>query len=247
MTFLQAISKAKKTYPNDNQVIIFTILFKLSKKVKTKLDFTILRNTEIDFDFKKFTKLLIDYFDKQKPLGQIVGYTEFCRLRMDIFKNIFEPRAETEIITENIINYLNNHPNLKNGADLCCGTGCIGIAIKKYCLHTNMISIDINHKAILNTKHNAKLNNVKLKTFVGDFYQTLIDKKMKFDFIVCNPPYVDEHKLNQVMTKYETKISFTNSNDPLFFYKTLIKNIKKILNPKGKIFFEDQNAELLII
>jgi release factor glutamine methyltransferase len=246
MTFLQLLNDAKKKYDTNNQLVIFTVLFNLSKKVKNKMDFTNFRNTKIDFDVRRFYKSLDDYFKKQKPLGQIVGYTEFCGLKIEIFKNIFEPRSETELITESVIKYLNQHPHLKLGADLCCGTGCMGIAIKKHCPQTNITSIDINPEAILNTKHNAKLNRVEIKTIVGDFYQTLIDKKLKLDFIVCNPPYVSKEKLNPIMTKYETKISFINSDDPLYFYNKLIANKNKILNPKGKIFFEDSEAKLLI-
>ncbi|MDR0674877.1 MAG: methyltransferase [Mycoplasmataceae bacterium] len=247
MTYLQAINKVKQKYHGDNDVVIFTILYKVSRKIKNKLDFVNLRNQRIDFKFSRFTNLLIDYFEKQKPLGQIVGSTKFCHLTIDIFKNIFEPRTETEIITDTIIQYLHLHPEFKKGADLCCGTGCMGVSIKKYCPHIHMTCIDINPNAIDNTQHNALLNNVKVKTIVGDFYQELIHKKLKFDFIVCNPPYIDPKKINWVMTKYETKISFTNSNDPLFFYKKLIHNKNKILNKHGKIFFENQNAELLII
>ncbi|MDR2369093.1 MAG: methyltransferase [Mycoplasmataceae bacterium] len=247
MTFLQAVSKAKAKYHTNNHVVIFCILFKLSKKVKNKLAFVNLRNETIDFPFGLFDRSLKDYFQEQKPLGQIVNYTYFCHLKIRIFKNIFEPRAETELITESIIKYLNQHPNLRQGADLCCGTGCMGIAIKKYCPHVSMTSVDINPKAIDNTKFNAKLNNLKVTTINGDFYQSLITKKKKFDFIVCNPPYVSEEKLNPIMVKYENKISFTNSNDPLFFYKKLVNNKKQILKPNGKIFFENPNAQLLII
>jgi release factor glutamine methyltransferase len=247
MTFLQIINEAKNKYQTTNQLVIFSILFKLSKKVQNKLDFTIHRNSKIDFNKNKFDKYLNDYFLKQKPLGQIVNSTQFCYLTIDIFKRIFEPRSETELITENIIKYLKQHPKLINGVDLCCGTGCIGITIKKYLPNINMSAVDINPQAIENTKHNAKLNKVKIMTYTGDFYQTLIDKKLKFDFIVCNPPYLDVTTMNKTMIKYENKISFTNSKDPLFFYHQLINNQKKILNRGGKIFFEDQNAELLII
>jgi release factor glutamine methyltransferase len=196
MTFLQAVRQAKTKYHTDNQVVIFTILFKLSKHVKNTLQFTNLRNQPIDFNFQTFCKQLCDYFAKQKPLSQIVGYTKFCHLRIDVFKNIFEPRSETELITEDIIKYLNKHKKMRLGVDLCCGSGCMGITVKKHCPQTNIICVDINPKAILNTKHNAKLNNVKIKTIIGDFYQTLIDKKLKVDFIICNPPYVDKKDLN---------------------------------------------------
>jgi release factor glutamine methyltransferase len=110
-----------------------------------------------------------------------------------------------------------------------------------------MTLIDIQKKAILNTKHNAKLNNLNVNTYVGDFYKTLISHNLKFDFIVCNPPYVDINTLDKTMTKYENRISFTNSDDPKYFYNKLIDNKNKILNKNGKLFFETSDYQLLVI
>jgi release factor glutamine methyltransferase len=110
-----------------------------------------------------------------------------------------------------------------------------------------MTLVDINKKAIANTKHNATLNKVKVKTITGDFYKSLIKRKLKFDFIVCNPPYVDERALDKSMTKYETKISFVNSKNSLDFYKTVISHMSKLVNKNGFVAFEighDQKPQL---
>lgn len=48
-----------------------------------------------------------------------------------------------------------------------------------------------------------------------------------------NPPYVDKNELDLEMTKYESKISFTNSDDPLEFYLTIIKNYEKVVRNKN--------------
>jgi release factor glutamine methyltransferase len=133
MTFINLINQLKKQYPTNNQLVILTVIFSLSSKVKNKLDFTKFRHHQIDFSYDELIKKLDDYFLKHKPLGQIVHTTKFCKLTIDIYLHIFEPRSETELITDQIINYLKKHRDLKYGIDLCCGTGCIGLAIKKHC------------------------------------------------------------------------------------------------------------------
>jgi release factor glutamine methyltransferase len=133
MTFLELINNLKQKYNTKNDVVIFEVIFKMSKKVKNKVDFTMNRNVSIDFKLRKILKHLDEYFYKNKPLGQIVGTTKFCDLNIVIFKKIFEPRSETELIVEEIINYLYKNKQLVNGADLCCGTGCMGLSIKKKC------------------------------------------------------------------------------------------------------------------
>jgi methylase of polypeptide subunit release factors len=133
MTFLKLVNDIKQKYATNNNVVIFEILFKTSKLIKSKIDFLTYRNKQIDFKSERIYKYLDAYFYKNKPLGQIVRHTKFCGIKIDIYKNIFEPRSETELITEKIIEYLKHNHKLINGVDLCCGTGCIGLAIKKHC------------------------------------------------------------------------------------------------------------------
>jgi release factor glutamine methyltransferase len=133
MTFLNIVNELKQKYHPTSDVVIFETIFKLSKKVKNKVDFATNRNQNIDFRISKISKYLDDYFLKKKPLGQILKTTKFCGLNITIFKNIFEPRSETELITEDIIKYLYKNKQLINGVDLCCGTGCMGLTIKKLC------------------------------------------------------------------------------------------------------------------
>jgi release factor glutamine methyltransferase len=133
MTFIELINYAHNKYKTKNNLVIFELIYWLSKKVKSKEDFVRYRNTCIDFAKTIFNKLLNDYFIKQKPLSQITNTTKFYGLTIKVNHQIFEPRSETEDLVELTIKTLKNNKRLISGADLCCGTGCIGIAIKKHC------------------------------------------------------------------------------------------------------------------
>ncbi|GHU32991.1 release factor glutamine methyltransferase [Bacilli bacterium] len=232
MTFLEIINEAKMKYHPQDEVVLFEILYTLSKKVKTKLQYTDHRNTKIDFVKLKYFKKLNEYFLEEKPLGQIARSTTFCGVKIDIYDHIFEPRHETEYLTEIAVKLLKKG-KYKNGIDLCCGTGCIGIAIKKAIPIIKMTSVDINATAVINTIHNAKINNVKLNAVCADALSLMIDK---YDFIVCNPPYVNAKDVKS-LTKYETAISFNNSNDELYFYKKILKDVFR-LKKRMLILFE---------
>jgi release factor glutamine methyltransferase len=99
MTYLQFVEYAKKKYETKNLLVVFEIIFNLSKKVKNKIDFTDERNKKIDFDKKEALKCLEHYFVKQKPLGHIVKHINFLGAKICVHQNIFEPRAETEELT----------------------------------------------------------------------------------------------------------------------------------------------------
>jgi release factor glutamine methyltransferase len=226
------LKEAKAKHGDHGDVVIFDILFSLSLRIKNKEQFVQSRNLPIDFNKKTFDRLLQDYFTKNRPLVDITKKARFYKLNFDVFSGILVPRSETELLCEKVIHILQKYPNLTNGVDLCCGSGNIAIAISKNCPNINFTTVDIQPLAIKNTLHNAKKHDVKLKTITGDFYRTLIKRKLKFDFIVCNPPYVSLLEVDKSLFNFEHQINFSNSDDPLFFYKTIIDNYQKlIINP----------------
>jgi HemK-like putative methylase len=224
LTFLKIINDAKVKYTPNADVVIFDILFSLSVRVKNKQQFIQYRHLPIDFKSRQFYQLLDDYFIKNRPLGHITKKARFYKMNFDIFSGILVPRPETELLCEKVIKILHTRSQLVNGVDLCCGSGNIAIAIKQHCPWVNLTAIDIQTLAIKNTIHNAQKHQLILKTVVGDFYQALIKHKYKFDFIVCNPPYVSLLEVDKTLFNFEHKINFSNSDNPLYFYQTLLMN-----------------------
>ena len=69
--------------------------------------------------------------------------------------------------------------------DLGTGTGYLAIfAALKGSIVT---ASDIQPKAILNTRYNARLNNVRVRTVLSDLFENISGK---YDFILFNPPYL---------------------------------------------------------
>lgn len=68
--------------------------------------------------------------------------------------------------------------------DFGCGYGTIGIYIKD---NTNACvdMIDINERALLLARKNAKLNNVDVNIFSSDIYSNI---NKKYNYIITNPP-----------------------------------------------------------
>lgn len=105
---------------------------------------------------------------KERPLQQILGYCEFLDVKINLNHQVLIPRVETEEITQRIIHENKGRRNLKI-ADLCCGSGCIAIALKKAFPDSNVYAYDISEEAIEQSKENANLNKEKIffskKTF----------------------------------------------------------------------------------
>ena len=235
MTFFQAFNEIKSKYSN-NDLVIYELVFYLSKSVKSKEDFINKRNDEIDFDFATLILFTNQYFVDKKPLGHIIKKTKFINLDLDIYDGILVPRNETELLcinTEKIINQIFSKQDKFNLVDLCCGTGNIAVYLKSKFNNANVFAVDINEIACVNTLHNSQKHNLSINVINGDYYDSIINNKLKFDVIVMNPPYVPLNELDETMTKYENRISFINSDDPNEFYYKVIDNYEKLINNKN--------------
>ncbi len=177
---------------------------------------------------------------KEKPLQQILGYCEFLDVRINLNHQVLIPRVETEEIVQRIIQENKGRKNLKI-ADICCGSGCIAIALKKAFPDANVYAYDISEEAIEQSKENANLNKEKIYFFKENIFQNK-EKNQGFDIIVSNPPYVRESEkalMKNNVLLYEPHLAlFVSDEDPLIFYKEILEFCNRNLAQNGKIYME---------
>ncbi len=218
MTFNQLFVLFQTKYGNNHDPIFFALLFYLSKQVKTKEDFVSIRNNQIDFSQRKFKKLCKDYFVKEKPLAHITKHIRFCNLDFKIDKKVLAPRVNTE---QMVLDFIQQHKNeqLANVLDLCCGSGCIGIAIKKYIPSFNVTCVDKYWGPILNTRANGIYHKTPLTVDHKDAIDYL-NHINRIDYLISNPPYININNFtNHKMFKWEKKQALIASDNGLYFYK----------------------------
>lgn len=168
---------------------------------------------------------------KNEPLEYVLGEVEFfgCRIRVD--KRVLIPRPETEILVEKIAN------EAKSGIlwDICCGSGCIGIALKKANPELQVFLSDISQDALNVAAENAKLNRVEVTLLQGDLLEPF--KGEKADWIICNPPYVSEEEYGELdpsVKDFEPKLALVGGPRGTEFYERLAANLPK----EARVFFE---------
>ncbi|MAG91275.1 16S rRNA methyltransferase [Candidatus Woesearchaeota archaeon] len=69
--------------------------------------------------------------------------------------------------------------------DIGCGIGILGIAAAKL-FSAHVIMSDVNQRAVMLSKKNIKLSNIKASIFQGNLYEPI--KQDDFDVILANPP-----------------------------------------------------------
>lgn len=190
-------------------------------------------------DEKKFNEF-VSRRAKNEPLDYILGEVNFYGCKFLVNSNVLIPRQETEILVDSITNLLSKEDvNNKILFDICTGSGCIGISLKKKFNNLKVYLSDISKKALNVAKKNSEINNVEVFLKNGDFLKPFIN--LKADYIVCNPPYVSEEEyliLDDDVRNYEPKRALVAKDKGLEFYKKIEKEIFNFLNPKAKLFFE---------
>ena len=193
----------------------------------------------------------IEKITKGIPLQHITHSQEFMKMNFYVNEDVLIPRADTEILVEEVIN-IAKKINAKKILDLCTGSGAIAVSLAKYIEDSQITAIDISEEALRVAKLNARNNEVEDKiTFIkSDLFENVV--KEKYDIIVSNPPYIKKDvikKLNKEVQK-EPNIALDGGNDGLDFYRKIISEGYEYLKFKGYMCLEigyDQKKEVIEI
>lgn len=140
-----------------------------------------------DVDAKKLFAL-IELRKNHIPIEYILGEVSFYSREFYINEGVLIPRPETELLIDKASEEITKN-NYKNIAEIGIGSGIIAIMLALKHNDINITATDINEKALLLAKKNAKKFNVENRiNFVKTSY--LNDCKNEFDLLVSNPPYI---------------------------------------------------------
>ncbi|MCM4169765.1 Release factor glutamine methyltransferase [Arenibacter antarcticus] len=177
----------------------------------------------------------------QRPIQYVLGNTQFCDLDFMVNENVLIPRPETEELVYWILDQLPHKGKEISILDIGTGSGCIAISLSKNLPNAEVKGLDISKKAIQVARSNAEKNNVKVE-FVEFDALSLEDYEGQYDIIVSNPPYVRELEksaMNKNVLDYEPSSAlFVPDEDPLLFYKSIVRFASGHLNKGGMLFLE---------
>ena len=195
-----------------------------------------------DIDIQEIEKIIEERL-KGKPLSKIIKQKGFWK---DIFytdENTLDPRSDSEVLIESIINDYNAKKDTQfKFIDLCCGSGCLGISLLKEFESSKCDFIDISNQALLNCRRNITALSVEYRSsiFESDLFENYPISKIKnIKFIVCNPPYIptDYYSLLDNETLHDPKIALDGGLNGLDFYSRIIEFLEN-QQFKGDVYFE---------
>ena len=195
--------------------------------------------------FSPYMQEVVSRLRHFEPIQYVFGHTLWCGLDLKVTPATLIPRPETAelVIKVESLKLKDERPRI---LDVCTGSGCIAIALKKRHPEWQVTGIDISAEAIEIAKENAQRNNVEVRfevadifDFNGENYKGLANGK--YDIIVSNPPYIRESEKMEmrrnVLDFEPAQALFVPDDDPLKFYRRIAS-----LRMGQQLFFEINEA-----
>jgi release factor glutamine methyltransferase len=198
----------------------------------------------------ELTRWLHALINDKKPIQYLIGSVPFCDLEIVVQPPILIPRPETEEWCIDLIQELK-----KMGPqyapltilDLCCGSGCIALALAKALPHATVYATDIDSAALTLARQNTTHNNVNNIIFVqSDVCDEL--PNVRFDLIVANPPYITPQEyvsLDASVKNWESKHALMADDNGLAIIKKIIAQAPHFIKPNKQL--QEHNIPQLVL
>ncbi len=178
-----------------------------------------------------------------EPLAYVLGEWEFYGLPLKVTPDVLIPRDDTCAVAALAIRqglFLNQDPRI---LDICCGSGCIGLAVASRVKDAKVTLADLSPKALAIAKENVALNKLtgRVRCIQADALAPAPAFLGKFDMIISNPPYIPEGEMADLphsVKDFEPHMALVAGEDGLDFYRSLAEHYTAALKPGGYLCLE---------
>ncbi|MGM0541574.1 MAG: peptide chain release factor N(5)-glutamine methyltransferase [Pseudomonadota bacterium] len=189
-----------------------------------------------------------------RPIAHILGEREFWGLKLKVTADTLIPRPDSETIVEATLELYQQAQStssttdlkLENKSDqawslldLGTGSGAIALALKSECPRCSVTAVDLSEKALQVALENAL--NLQLEiNFLQSNWFSAIAPTHAFDFIVSNPPYIEEADphLFEGDVRFEPITALTSGQDGLEAIRKITNQAWSFLKPNGWLLIE---------
>lgn len=192
---------------------------------------------------KQFTEAIHMHAETGIPVQHLTGYESFYGREFHVNKYVLIPRPETEELVQHIIHYAQQFPENESLTivDAGTGSGVIACTLALELKDTTVYATDISKAALTVASQNARDLQADVTFLQGDFLQPLIQKDIKADIIVSNPPYIarsEKRLMSDTVTEYDPEIALFAEENGLAAYQTIISQLQHVCKARAVAAFE---------
>jgi release factor glutamine methyltransferase len=175
-----------------------------------------------------------------EPLEQVVGYADFCGVRVHLRPGVFVPRVRSELLVRVAAQHATGTATV---VDLCCGSGALGLAVLRRVPGVALHSADLDPVAVATAR-----DNLTTPVYQGDLFAALPPALQgRIDVLVANVPYVATGHLPLLPAEardHEPRSALDGGADGLDVFRRVAADALIWLAPGGVLLSEVTDAQL---
>jgi release factor glutamine methyltransferase len=177
------------------------------------------------------------------PLEQVVGWAEFCGLRIYVEPGVFVPRRRSEFLVETAVALSASRAPVI--VDLCCGTGALGIAVAAKLGRGALHAADVDPAAVACARRNVEPAGGRV--YAGDLFAALpAGLRGHVTTLLCNAPYVPTGEIPLLPAEardYEHRVALDGGDDGLAVLRKAATGAPEWLAPGGHLLVETSERQ----
>jgi release factor glutamine methyltransferase len=185
-----------------------------------------------------------------EPLPYILGRRAFYDREFIVTPAVLIPRPETELLLEQALAFTRSHPGCR-AVDVGTGSGALAVTLAASCPDTTIYAVDISPEALEIARQNAEANEAKVIFFEGDLLTPLLERRIKVDLLMANPPYIPTGDLPALaVSRYEPNLALDGGADGLDLVRRLLNQATAVCTPGACVLLEigaDQGEAVLTL
>jgi len=177
------------------------------------------------------------------PLEHILGWAEFCGLKIAVDPGVFVPRQRTEFLVRQAIALARPEAVV---VDLCCGSGALGAVLAACVERIELHAVDIDPVAVRCALRN--INTAGGHVYEGDLYEPLPSTLLnRVEIVVANVPYVPTESIRLLPPEariYEAPVALHGGEDGLDVIRRVATEAELWLIPGGHLLVETSEQQV---
>lgn len=179
------------------------------------------------------------------PLEHVLGWAEFCGLRMAVEPGVFVPRRRTEFLVRQAAARARGCRSAVV-VDLCCGSGALGAALAAAVDRPELYASDVDPAAVRCARRNVAAAGGRV--YQGDLYEPLpVTLRGRVDVLLANVPYVPTEEIGLLPAEarvYEPRVALDGGADGLDVLRRVAAAAPRWLTPGGCLLVETSERQV---
>jgi release factor glutamine methyltransferase len=180
-----------------------------------------------------------------QPLEHILGWAEFCGLRIAVEPGVFVPRRRTEFLVREAAAVARRSQARPIVVDLCCGAAAVGAALAAIAGPVELYAADLDPVAVRCARRNLAMAGGQV--FAGDLYAPLPPSlRNDVDILVVNAPYVPTRAVDLMPPEarlHEPLVALDGGPDGLDIVRRVVDQAPAWLASGGALLVETSSAQ----